>query len=620
MDSLPDILRIAQVALGIGLVIFVHELGHFIAARMNGVKVDVFSIGMGPRVFGWHRGETLYQLALIPIGGYVRMAGEDRRFDGLPPEPGDLSTKSVGARFVIYSGGVLMNIAFGLVVFPLVLYSGVPFPPPVLGDPLAGGPAWQAGLEPGTEVLSVNGQEVFDFMHIPTAVALGDADATELVVREPDGRERTVRVKPRYSEQMGMRTIDVTMSLERDDAGRAVLVVQDDSPAAEAGLRSGDRLVSVEGGVPGLSPLDQFLIAMNAGDEVRVTVADDAGTRQVSLSPTYGEELAPPRIGITPPYHVVAALRDGAEERVPLSTGDRVDTVGGTKVRRLGDLHVALLAAVEQSAPASVPFAIERDGRKIELTAEVASRDDALALADDIALKTDFETTAILTTEGEPASLAGLRDDDRILQVNGVEVAVWDDVRSLIQEAARRDEVVRLQVERLGTGDRPTFEELIITPAEMPMAFYGVNPRQASYVYRADGLAGSVRVGALCSWRFAQDAFLTLKRWMTADVSAKNFGGIISIGAISYSWAEAGWQKLFFFLCMLSINLAILNVLPIPLLDGGHLFFLIVEKIKGSPVSEKVLVYSQMVGLVLILSLLIYITYQDLVRWVLPAG
>jgi regulator of sigma E protease len=91
-------------------------------------------------------------------------------------------------------------------------------------------------------------------------------------------------------------------------------------------------------------------------------------------------------------------------------------------------------------------------------------------------------------------------------------------------------------------------------------------------------------------------------------------GGIISIGVVAYSWAELGIAKLLFFLCMLSVNLAFINVLPVPLLDGGHLLFLLIEKIKGSPVSERVFGYSQVVGLVLILTLLIYVTYNDVMR------
>jgi len=110
-----EIWRYAQVALGIGLVIFVHESGHFIAARLCRVRVDVFSLGFGPRIFGWKRRGTQYQLALVPLGGYVKMAGEEPSDSGRAPAPDELPSKSVGQRFFIYSGGVLMNVAFGLV-------------------------------------------------------------------------------------------------------------------------------------------------------------------------------------------------------------------------------------------------------------------------------------------------------------------------------------------------------------------------------------------------------------------------------------------------------------------------------------------------------------------------
>ena len=122
-------------------------------------------------------------------------------------------------------------------------------------------------------------------------------------------------------------------------------------------------------------------------------------------------------------------------------------------------------------------------------------------------------------------------------------------------------------------------------------------------------------MGFASSWKFLQESWLMLRRIMTGQVSGDNVGGIITIGVVSHSWAAMGLAKLFFFLCMLSINLAFLNVLPIPVLDGGHLLFLLIEKVKGSPVSERVMGYSQMVGIVLILSLMVYVTFNDVMRW-----
>jgi regulator of sigma E protease len=114
--------------------------------------------------------------------------------------------------------------------------------------------------------------------------------------------------------------------------------------------------------------------------------------------------------------------------------------------------------------------------------------------------------------------------------------------------------------------------------------------------------------------KFLEDSWLTLQGIVTDRVPGKNVGGPIAIGVIAHSFASVSWTKLFFFLCVLSMNLAFLNVLPIPLLDGGHLFFLLIEKIKGSPVSDRVMGYSQLAGLVMIGFIFVYILYHDIHR------
>ena len=196
---MSEIFRTLAMVFGIGLVIFVHEFGHFLAARLCKVRVDVFSLGFGPRLLAWRRGATLYQLALLPIGGYVRMAGEERE-DGRAPASHELQGKSVGQRFLIYSGGVLMNVVFALIVFPIVLAVGVPMTEPVVGSVDPGGPAWQAGVQPGSRVLAVNGRNVISFEHIGPEVALGSSESTTLKLLEHGGQEpRTLEMAPVFS-------------------------------------------------------------------------------------------------------------------------------------------------------------------------------------------------------------------------------------------------------------------------------------------------------------------------------------------------------------------------------------------------------------------------------------
>lgn len=596
-----------QVVLGIGLVIFVHEAGHFIAARMCGVRVEVFSLGFGPRLFGWRRGDTLYQVALLPLGGFCKMAGEEFTGEETAPREGDLGSKSVGARFFIYSGGVIMNVVFGLVVFPIVLSIGVPFIEPTVGRTDPGSPAWHARIEPGTRVLSVNDNPVIGFMYIGHEIALGPPEMTRLEVLEPGSEEpRTILVEPEYNEAAGMSTIGVMPALDP----RGEIVVAEGSPAHAAGLRSGDRIVAIESDLPE-EPVPEALETMRRAEPLELGVQRDGERMDVTVVP---EMLAQPKIpvlGVRTPLNLVFALRENpALAALGLQEGDRVRSVNGRPTLRSQDLHRGLIAS-----EGPVRMVVDRDGREFELTGPALDRASALALASDIALRQDLQTNQVVVAPGSAAAEAGLRDGDRIARIDGAPIGTWEELYSVTRSVAKRPRELALAVERTGPDGTESLS-LAVTPRPREDAFYGIEFKRASYLYRAPNLAEAFTVGFKGSWKFIVDSWMTLKRILLGQVSGENIGGIITIGVVSYSWASLGLPKLFFFLCILSLNLAFLNVLPIPVLDGGHLFFLLVEKIKGSPVSERVFGYSQMVGLVLILSLMIYVTFNDLRRWV----
>jgi len=613
MDSPSEIVRVLQVVLGIGLVIFVHELGHYLAARLCKVRVETFSLGFGPRLFGWRVGPTYYQVALVPLGGFCRMAGEERRFEGLPPEPDELPAKGVGQRFFIYSGGVLMNLLFGLVVFPILFQVGVPFTKPVIGDTVPGGPAWQARVPPGSEVLQVNENPVFEFAHLYTEVALGDPRHSRLLVRDPaTGAEHTYDLVPERDESEGIAMIGVRPGFERDAQGNVVLDVQPDSPAARAGLVSGDRLVEVVNGVPGLWLLEQLNLLASGHEPWELVIEGAAGRRTVRVAPELTATLDErPRVGIAAVVDRVKAVRASPlVEALDLCVGDRILAVNERPLRRLGDFTRALLA------DGPLVLRVLRGEETRTASAPALSRAEALALASDVVLEASEDRTEIYVQPGEAGERAGLRSGDVVLQIDGTDVHAWQDIIDLVGRSAKEERVAEFRIARTGEADHLS---IAVRPEARPLALYGLAPRQAEYVYRAESWGAAIAFGGRCSWRFLEDSWLTLKRMLTRDVSPKNLGGIITIGAVSYSLTEAGWVKLFFFLCLVSINLAFLNILPIPVLDGGHLFFLIIEKLKGSPVSNRVLSASQAVGVVLLLSLMVYVTYNDLVRFVFPA-
>ncbi|MCC7013750.1 MAG: site-2 protease family protein [Planctomycetes bacterium] len=607
--DIEQLLRTLQTALGIGLVIFVHELGHFIAARLCNVRVDVFSLGFGPKLLGWRRGATLYQLAALPIGGYCRMAGEDPAQAEARPAPDELRAKSVGQRFFIYSGGVLMNVLFGIVVMPLVLFYGVSMDEPVIGQVESGGPAWVAGIEPGTRVLAINGANVPSFEYIAQGIALGPPDSAELVVQGPrDSAPRTLHVTPRYEERFGMSTIGVRMGGDRQGA----IKVAPDSPAFLAGLRDEDRIVRVVGGIEELPLDEQLSVATRAGAALVLRVADASGVeRELSIEPKWIELDERVLLGVFPAINVVADLRKNADlTALGLHRGDRIVSVAGRRVITERDLEGALLAAPNGVAS----FEVERAGERLTLQSGALDRSRALALANDIALESDLSRCEV-GVSARAAVANVMQDGDRVLAANGVEISDWTrDFLPIAHAAAEARASLTLRVLRTPLGATPTELEITATPGPQSVPDYGFARREARYTYRAASFGEALRVGFLETWRFATDAWTMLKRMVLGQVSSKHMGGIVSIGMVAYSVAEMGIAKLLFFLCMLSVNLAFINVLPVPLLDGGHLLFLVIEKIKGSPVSERVFGYSQVVGLVLILTLLLYVTYNDVMR------
>jgi len=298
----------------IGLLILIHELGHFIVARLCGVGVERFSLGFGPVLWRFKGKETEYCLSAIPMGGYVKMMGDDENpLEGGKGEIVDpaksFHLKPLLARFVIVFAGPGMNFVLAAVIAALVfMIAGQPVSPAVLGHPAPDGPAARAGLRLGDRVVAVDGQRVQYWEDVLRAVQDGRGRPLELTVSSPGG-ERTVTVTPsrttgrdifgdeREAWDLGVRSFTPA----------AIGAVVAGYPAAKAGLSQGDTVIAIEG-KPVLSWEDLAeAIYKRAGQPTRLEVRRGQEIVAVSVVPTPvkdrgpdGKEIEVGRIGISP--------------------------------------------------------------------------------------------------------------------------------------------------------------------------------------------------------------------------------------------------------------------------------------------------------------------------------
>jgi regulator of sigma E protease len=606
---------------GIGLVVFVHELGHFLVAKRCGVRVEAFSLGFGPRLLGFKRGGTDYRLCLVPIGGYVKMAG-DAPGDSLEFDGTDLPSKSVGQRFAIFSAGVVMNLIFAVVVLPIVLAIGVQFHSTRIGGVLPGGPAWRAGLERGDEVRAVSGHRVDDFNDVIAEVALSGNDAVEVeVVRAAalaqgrgDALERVV-IQAERDEKMGRFVIGIGPSYA------PTLEVDADGAAARAGIRQNERITSFNG--KPIASAEEFdtLRGENRLPRVQLGVTGADGVERLVDVEARPEARATTLLGVSPYVNVVKALR-GEAARVAdfLRPGDvlhalvRAETGGasGALVQPIRDAE-ELATALGGAHDAAHRIELERGGAtmSVPLPAGVTR-----ALAEDVALVQDPESCVVRILPGYPADLGGLPDGAEIRTIDNVAVHGWSEIKKRIEKAApEKDGEPSAHPLQLGAWKDGREIKLNLTPRveHLPVDL-GLLP-SLEMVTRSYPALEAARVGLSSAAYMLKNVYLTLKKILVRDVDASNLSGILTIAYVSRSLVDYGLPTLFFFLAVLSLNLAFLNLLPIPVLDGGHLFFLVVEKLKGSPVSERALGISQLIGVVLVLALLLFVTYNDLRRF-----
>lgn len=294
------LVTIALGILGLGVVVFFHELGHFAVARLVGVEVDEFSLGWGPKLASKKLGKTAYTISAFPIGGYCKMKGEDsyrkaieEGLDEFPREPGTYFGASPFRRILISLGGPAMNVVFAIVAYTLIIavgYDAKSWENRVLLYSQVDGreyPADQAGLRSGDRLVSMDGRDTPDFQAIQEAVSMSARKRIETVV-ERDGKRLRLEITPELDKESGAGRIGVYPWIAAE-----VGSVAKDSAASLAGIVPGDRVVSLDG-APIANTLELMtLLKEGRPDKAIIGIERDGKSTTVKLVPEYGPDGSP---------------------------------------------------------------------------------------------------------------------------------------------------------------------------------------------------------------------------------------------------------------------------------------------------------------------------------------
>lgn len=321
MDFLTTIFAFA---FALGVIIFVHEAGHLLMAKAFDVRVLAFSLGFGKRLFGFQRGETDYRVSLFPLGGYVRLGGENP--DEVSDDPREFLNKPRWQRILVYVAGPAMNVVLSVVIMAVLFAAGtsVSIDPgglePVVGAVVEGSPAAEAGLEPGDRVISVGEEEVDDWQDVNLAVVVAPGKPLDMVV-ERVGERITTSLVPQKVEPYGYGDAGLVPEV----LPRFVQVLSGE-PAELAGFQAGDEIVSADG--RRMADQSEFVAYLqeHPAQEVRVLVRR-AG-EEILIPVTTKEVDGQGKIGALIGYYVDYSMGEAIIESVRFNWNITVSTLG----------------------------------------------------------------------------------------------------------------------------------------------------------------------------------------------------------------------------------------------------------------------------------------------------
>lgn len=689
--------NILLVVAGFGFVIFVHELGHFLFAKKVGAKVEIFSIGFGPKLFGVTRGGTEYRVSLIPLGGYVKITGQGAGASE-SQSPDDFERKPVWHRFQVLVAGVVMNFLFAFPLCMAVYLLGRTVPDCTVTDVAPGSPAFEAGLKTGDYILSavespgtsVDGiteeqwksGEARNWERINQMMLLGNPAKSIFLEVKRDGRPLRLRIAPMGEMEIQQRAAAIGMQGGEFDVTVGAL---GKGSVNEGILAPGDIIKSVDG-VPVTDPgtLNAIIFHAYRKPSGETPSADDPNSRPMEkpvrlIIERKGQPMETGATRVKGYYDpglelclkpVIGSVRArSAASAAGLVKGDAVVSVGfdatapgaeeslrrAFPVERWQDIEDALGAYIVEQRPddprlSNIFITVQRGARNVDveiapeparqllLALAGAGRNDAASFAAEMIgiapkpglyVREVMQGSPLLTAEQTNPSVS---PGDRIMAIDKINLAdekivrTPQQVRTLLSvlyqvppeggDAAERKPPPHMLIV-YQKADGQEYQRGIMNPMVSYRAWLEVETALALNQNRAlidrEDLGGAVRRGLAEPFRFLSLTYESVSLLIKGRARTDQLMGPVGILQFSYKRAEEGASNFLFFLAFISINLAVLNILPIPVLDGGHVMFLLAEKLRGKPVSEKTRMRFEVVGLILIGALVLFATWNDVV-------
>ncbi len=730
MELLGTIWFWTLAALGFGFVIFIHELGHFLFAKWAGVRVDRFSIGFGPVIFRKQYGETEYALSLLPLGGYVKMLGQEdlpsEVSDEAQQNPRSYLSKSWKWQTLILLGGVLFNLISSYIILLGIAWYGKPTIEPVVGQMAAEvrdvkghtipSAAARLGLRKGDRILSINGNKIRDFDGVQMAVISGGREPMFMEVERFDanGTKQTLRlpaegpgVVPDPDLNNGRLTISV-----KPIAGTIIVGARSasgDTPADAP--RMGEFITAINGQpIPPETNGQQLvdILYPHFGTKVELTLSEtlNPGAASRTLSTQYaGNDLDP---GFIIGYPVLINGLVAGADPAGLQIGDVVMSVNGEEVAGITGFMSKIRAPLKQNSPIAVR--VWRDGAEVDLTVHGRDVHGETLLGAGVTAKQGYLPVLPKTFDGKPSPLteAGIHPGDAIIEIgkpkNGksllgsFEIATVsggkrviislnkDDAIAISREikvgllgklfggeqinllqslvghkvtsttngvltlATRDGSSVTVSpnsisdagwstlLKELNVGDwiigltplaDASFGLEVVRGASDPVS-HTVTPRDpglmifhepiAMKIYELENWTEAFSIANSAAYTMIVKTLQIIPKFFKSPEQGgldpnKSLTGPIGIFSMLKGSVERfGFIKYLELMALIGLNLFLINLLPIPITDGGQLMFLWIETATGKPLAPWARNIAMWIGLIMVAGLMLYVIGLDVLR------